>query len=201
MIDYFALVSEPRRPWLEPDVLKQKFLTLSASLHPDRIHSAGAAAWAGAATSFAELNAAYTCLADPKSRLRHLLELELGAKPKDIEEIPAALADVFADVAMTCRSTDGFLAERSRGTSPLLQVQRFEHAQDWVDKLQALQQKLSGVQGQLLEELKALDGRWVNLAAEARHEILSNLEELYRLFGYFNRWNKQINERLVQLAI
>ena len=201
MIDYFALVSEPRRPWLEPDVLKQKFLTLSASLHPDRIHSAGAAARAGAATSFAELNAAYTCLADPKSRLRHLLELELGAKPKDIEEIPAALADVFADVAMTCRSTDGFLAERSRGTSPLLQVQRFEHAQDWVDKLQALQQKLSGVQGQLLDELKALDGRWVNLAAEARHEILSNLEELYRLFGYFNRWNKQINERLVQLAI
>jgi hypothetical protein len=80
-------------------------------------------------------------------------------------------------------------------------VQRFEHAQDWVDKLQALQQKLSGVQGQLLDELKALDGRWVNLAAEARHEILSNLEELYRLFGYFNRWNKQINERLVQLAI
>jgi curved DNA-binding protein CbpA len=201
VIDYFALVSEPRRPWLEPDVLKQKFLTLSASLHPDRIHSAGAAARAGAATSFAELNAAYTCLADPKSRLRHLLELELGAKPKDIEEIPAALADVFADVAMTCRSTDGFLAERSRGTSPLLQVQRFEHAQDWVDKLLALQQKLSGVQGQLLDELKALDGRWVNLAAEARHEILSNLEELYRLFGYFNRWNKQINERLVQLAI
>jgi hypothetical protein len=201
MTDCFAPFSEPRRPWLEADVLKQKFLTLSASLHPDRIHSAGAAARAGAATSFAELNAAYTCLAEPKSRLRHLLELELGAQPKDIEQIPAALAEVFAAVAMTCRSTDGFLAEKSRVTSPLLQVQWFERGQAWVEKLQALQQELSGVQGQLLAELKALDARWVNVAAEARQKILPNLEELYRLFGYFNRWNKQIHERLVQLAI
>ena len=60
---------------------------------------------------------------------------------------------------------------------------------------------LGGGQGQLLAKLKALDARWMNLAAEARRELLPNLEELYRLFGYFNRWNKQIDERLVQLAI
>ena len=27
------------------------------------------------------------------------------------------------------------------------------------------------------------------------------LEELYRLFGYFNRWNSQIQERIVQLTL
>jgi hypothetical protein len=147
------------------------------------------------------LNAAYTCLAEPKSRLRHLLELELGAQPKDIEQIPAELAEVFAGVAKTCRSTDGFLAEKSRVTSPLLQVQWFERGQAWVEALQALRQELGGGQGQLLAKLKALDARWMNLAAEARRELLPNLEELYRLFGYFNRWNKQIDERLVQLAM
>jgi DnaJ-domain-containing protein 1 len=223
MTDCFALLSETRRPWLEAAALKQKFLALSASLHPDKVHSAGAAARSGAAKSFAELNAAHQCLAEPKSRLLHLLELELGAKPKDIQEIPAALADQFAEVAITCRNADQFLAEKSRVTSPLLQVQWFERGQGWVEKLQALQQKLNGLHGRLLAALKTLDGRWmqaeaVRLPAETkpsltaqnagstaeagtRREILAEAEKLYRLFAYFNRWSGQIQERIVQLSI
>ena len=27
------------------------------------------------------------------------------------------------------------------------------------------------------------------------------IEELYRLFGYFNRWQRQIQERVVQLSL
>lgn len=224
MTDCFALLNEPRRPWLEAGALKQTFLALSASLHPDKIHSAGAAARFDAAKLFAELNAAYHCLAEPKSRLLHLLELELGAKPKDIQQIPAALADQFAEVAMTCRGADGFLAERSRVTSPLLQVQWFERGQAWVEKLQALQQKLDGLHGQLLAELKTLDEKWTKAGAgqppagepaaarpadqtagagksAARQELLAEMEQLYRLFGYFNRWSRQLQERVVQLSI
>lgn len=201
MTDNFALLSEPRRPWLDADALKQKFLALSASVHPDKIHSAGEAERAAAAKSFAELNAAYSCLAKPKSRLLHLLELELGSRPKDIQQIPTGLADLFAEVATTCRSVDGFLAEKSKVTSPLLQVQWFERGQEWVEKLNALQQKLNGLHGQLLEKLKSLDAEWMNADAGARQELLARIEELYRLFGYFNRWNKQIQERVVQLSI
>jgi curved DNA-binding protein CbpA len=200
MTDYFALLSAPRRPWLDAEELKQKFLTLGADLHPDRMHTAGAEAAAAAAKSFAELNAAYTCLAEPKSRLLHLLELERGAKPKDIEQIPGALADVFAEVATACRGADGFLTEKGRVTSPLLLVEWFGRSQDWVDKLQALQQKLADLHGKLLAELKAVDTRWLPAETPARPAILADLEELYRLFGYFNRWNKQIQERLVRLA-
>src|SRR5271167_1774936 len=98
MIDYFALLNEPRRPWLDADSLRQKFRALSASAHPDKVRATGELEKSGAAKSFAELNAAYHCLAEPKSRLRHLLELELGAKPGDIRQIPAALADLFAEV-------------------------------------------------------------------------------------------------------
>ncbi len=63
MSDYFALLNEPRRPWLEADPLKQKFLVLSASIHPDKIHSAGESEKSATAKQFAELNAAYNCLA------------------------------------------------------------------------------------------------------------------------------------------
>jgi hypothetical protein len=37
--DHFALLNEPRRPWIDPEALKQKFLSLSSQFHPDRFHS------------------------------------------------------------------------------------------------------------------------------------------------------------------
>jgi DnaJ-domain-containing protein 1 len=201
MTDNFALLNEPRRPWLDADLLKQKFLALSANLHPDRIHSASEADKIGATKKFTELNAAFNCLAEPKLRLLHLLELELGAKPKDIQQIPAALADLFAEIANTCRSADGFLAEKNKATSPLVQVQLFERGQDWVQKLDGLQRKLNELREKLADELKTLDAQWISAGAVARQEILPKLEELYRLFSYFNRWNGQIQERVVQLSL
>src|SRR3984957_869784 len=200
MTDNFALLNEPRRPWLDADLLKQKFLTLSTNAHPDRIHSANESDKTAATKMFTELNAAFNCLAEPKRRLLHLLELELGAKPKDIQTIPSALADLFAEVSMVCRNTDGFLAEKSKVTSPLLQVQLFERGQDWVEKLNVLQRKLNELREKLTEELKSLDAQWISVDAASRKEILPKLEELYRLFGYFNRWNGQIQERVVQLS-
>lgn len=200
MSDHFALLNEPRRPWLDVDLLKQKFLALASDAHPDRVHNASQSEKAGATQRYAQLNAAYNCLAEPKLRLLHLLELELGAKPKDIQTIPAALADLFAEVANTCRNADGFLVEKTKTTSPLLQVQLFERGQDWVEKLNGLQRKLNELREQLTGELKSLDAQWVSADAASRREILPKLEELYRLFGYFNRWNSQIQERVVQLS-
>ena len=116
------------------------------------------------------------------------------------EQLVAALADLFAEVANSCRSADGFLAEKSKATSPLVQVQLFERGQDWVEKLNGLQRKLNELREKLTTELKSLDAQWVSADAAARRDILPKLEELYRLFGYFNRWNNQIQERVVQLS-
>jgi hypothetical protein len=200
MTDNFALLDETRRPWLDADLLKQKFLALSANVHPDKIHSASESKKSASTKNFAELNASYNCLAEPKSRLLHLLELELGAKPKDIEQIPTALADLFAEVSTVCRSTDGFLTEKNKTTSPLLQVQLFERGQEWVEQLNILQKKLNELREKLTGELKSLDAKWIIADAVSRKEILPKLEGLYRLFGYFNRWNSQIQERIVQLS-
>ena len=135
MPDHFALLGETRRPWLDEDLLKQKFRDLSGKFHPDKIQATNEADAVSATKNFAELNAAYHCLADPKLRLLHLLELELGAKPKDIQQIPSALADLFAEVARVCRDADHFLAEKEQVTSPLLLVQLFQRGQDWIEPL------------------------------------------------------------------
>ena len=197
MSDYFALLNESRRPWLDADLLKKKFLTLASDLHPDRIHNASEAEKTAATKRYAELNAAYNCLLEPKSRLLHLLELELGAKPKDVQQIPPALADLFAEVANNCRNADSFLVEKRAVTSPLLQVQWFERAQEWIERLNGLQKKLGGLHDQLLGELKAADANW---PTAPRPELLARLEELYRLFSYFNRWSRQLQERIVRLS-
>ena len=195
MTDYFRLLDLPRRPWLDPEAVKQQFFDRSSAAHPDRVHTAAAAEKTEANRAFADLNAAHQCLAEPKSRLLHLLELERGAKPADIQEIPGELADLFATVATRCRETDLFLAEKARATSPLVQVTLFEQAQLWLEKLEALQSKLDACQADLTQQLQALDARWPATEAAARERLLADLESLYRLFGYFNRWHRQLAER------
>ena len=201
MTDYFSLLDEPRRPWLDISALKQKFLSLSSTLHPDKIHSAGESERSAATKSFAELNAAYNCLAEPKSRLLHLLQLELGAKPKDVQQIPPALADLFVEVAAACRDSDAFLAEKRKITSPLVQVGFFERGQEWVERLQQTQARLGDLKEKLVAELKSTDTAWASGTAAERKSLLAGLENLYRLFSYLNRWNSQIQERLVQLTL
>ena len=200
MTDYFALLQESRRPWIDPDLLRQKFLTLASDFHPDRVHEASDSERAGVTNRYAELNAAFQCLAEPKLRLRHLLELELGSKPQDIETIPSALANFFAEVATTCRNADIFLAEKKQVLSPILQVQLFERGQDWLEELSTLQGKLNTLKEKLTEDLKSTDRNWMTCDSESRQKLLSNLEEIYRLFGYFNRWTNQIHERILQLS-
>src|SRR5947209_8387527 len=99
MLDYFALLNQPRRPWLDADLLQQTFLALSAEAHPDRVHNAEEANKSRAQHRFTELNAAYNCLREPKTRLRHLLELEAGAKPADMQAIPPQLMNAFLEVS------------------------------------------------------------------------------------------------------
>jgi DnaJ-domain-containing protein 1 len=199
MSDYFLLLGEPRRPWLDSELLKQKFLTLSADAHPDRVHSAAPSEKDAAQQRYTALNAAYNCLKDPKDRLRHLLELESGAKPKDIQTIPSDLMDFFMEVSQLCRQTDSFLVEKNASASPLIQVQMFERSQDWTEKLMALQKALNSRREQLVSELKILDAGW-KVAERQDDAVLQRLEAIYRLFSYYARWGGQLQERIVQLA-
>jgi DnaJ-domain-containing protein 1 len=198
MTDFFALLNEARRPWIDPDALKQKFLALSTAVHPDRVHHAAEAERHAAHQRYTELNTAYNCLREPKERLRHLLELERGAKPQDIERIPPDMADSFFEVGKLCREADSFLATKDRTTSPLLKAGMFEEGHERADKLQALQRKINARRDELLSELKAMNPAW---EAGGSARTYDRLEEIYRLLGYFGRWSEQLQERLMLLAL
>jgi DnaJ-domain-containing protein 1 len=205
MIDHFALLNEPRHPWIEADALKQKFFQLSGGVHPDRIHNASAVEKNDANKRYADLNAAYNVLREPKERLLHLFEVELGEKPKDIQRIPPGTMDLFVEVGQTCRDVDTFLAEKSKVTAPLLKVQMFEAGMEWTDKLNLLQQKINAKRDELTAELKQMNAVWdaapaIGSSERAKTLPLERLEQIYRVFSYVARWTEQIQERAVQLS-
>lgn len=199
MTDYFKLLEQPRRPWLDADVLKQKFLALSAQAHPDRVHNAPEPERRAAGERSAELNAAYQCLREPKERLKHLLELESGARSADIQQVPAELTEPFFEIGRLCREADGFIAEKAKMTSPILRAQLFERGADCMDRLTAMQGKIGGQREELLAELKAMNAAWESMAPGAPLP-LARLEEIRRRLGYFARWSEQIQERMVKLS-
>ena len=206
MTDYFALMDEPRRPWIDPESIRSKFLSLSVAAHPDRVHAAGAAATGAAAEQFAQLNAAHLCLREPRARLRHLLELERGIRPAEVQRTPPALMDRFLEVGQLCQNLDRFLAGKAQLTAPMLKVRAFEQGLDWLDQIQSLQGKIADEQRRLEVELQAMNPAWLQApppgaATRSASLPLDRLEEIYRVISYFARWMAQLQERSVLLAL
>jgi DnaJ-domain-containing protein 1 len=198
--NYFTLLSEPLRPWLDPEALKQRFLNLSAEVHPDRVHQATPEEQGAAQARYTELNAAYQCLREPRQRLRHLLELERGAKLDELLQVPQDLMDVFFNVSQLCRQVDAFLAEKANAVSPMLKVQIFEQGLEWTDKLMSMQKEITARLEQLSAEVKAVDRQWIDAKASSRESLLNRLETIARLLGFYERWGSQIQERIVRLS-
>lgn len=201
MPDYFALLELPRRPWLDPLTLREKFLALSAAAHPDRVHDQGEAARRSAHERSAVLNAAYQCLREPKDRLRHLLALERGAPPDELQRVEPQLLELFAGVNDICRRADAILQEKKALSSPMLQVKWFEQAQECRERLQQAARELAGRGERLDGELKQADEQWTRATVGDRSGMLERLEEMYRLYGFFHRWNGQVQGRMMQFDL
>jgi len=198
--DPFVLLGVSRRPWIDSETLKQKFLSLSADCHPDRVHQATESQKRAAQDRFTELNTAYQSLLDDRERLLHLAELELGRRAAKVQNIPAELMTLFLEVGKLCREADAFLAEKAAQTSPLLKVQLFERAQIWIEQLRALQQQVMQSRDLLLTEIKKMDVGWEMASAAEKGLRLRRLQEIAGLMNYSKKWNAQIQERIVQLS-
>jgi hypothetical protein len=204
--DFFALLNEPRRPWLDPEAVQARFLQLSAEIHPDRVHNRPSHEKLEANQRFATLNAACRCLQEPKDRLRHLVELERGAKLSQLERLPAAAMNFYFEIGRLCREVDQFLGEPPGETSPLFRLQRFERTAAWTEKLLHAQSALNARRRELDADAKALNPAWENApppgSTERRMSLpLDRLEQLYREFSYVSRWTGEVAEKLVQLSL
>ena len=193
MTDYFALLNEPRQPWLEEETLKAKFFALSTSVHPDRVHALPDTERKTAHDHYTQLNAAYNCLREPKERLRHLLELKVGRKPAPVQQVPADLVELFFEIGHATRAADEFLKRKATVTSPLLLVDLFDEGQSVSERLAGLRDNLTARQNQLTNELKTLNNDW--------QQQLERLEQIQQTLSYLHRWTAQLQERIVLLTL
>ena len=194
MTDYFALLNQPRAPWLDPDQLKDAYHKQTLQTHPDsRADRAGSEQ---TDASFARLNEAYQVLQDPKRRLHHLLSLEGRAPSSADQTVPKQLHDLFPAIgALTQRAN--LLLEKIQGTSnalsrSLLKPQLLE-VQKETKEVRSQIQDLSDAS---LAELREINAAWAKNPADQ----IEGLSNLYFAFAYLTRWSSQLDELAFQLS-
>ena len=195
MTDYFALLDQPRAPWLDQAKLKEVFRQRTLVEHPDsqRNRSSGEKS----ESTFLKLNEAYQVLSDPKRRLHHLLSLEGHAPSSNDQIIPKELHDLFPEIGALSQKTKKLLEETratSNALSRALLKPRILEAQN---ETAEVREKLHGFEEMALTELHRINESWVKDSTE-RIEGLSNL---YFVFAYLNRWSAQLDEMAFQLSL
>jgi curved DNA-binding protein CbpA len=195
MIDYFALLDQPHRPWLDPDKLKNTYHQKTLQAHPDAQTSRPGADATDA--TFTSLNEAYQVLQDPKRRLQHLLSLS-GAAPSSTDQtVPKQLHDLFPEVgALTQRAN--LLLETIRATSnalsrSLLKPQILEVQ----NEAKEVRERIQNLSDASLAELRQINAAW----AKNRAEQIEGLSNLYFAFAYLTRWSTQLDEMTFQLSL
>jgi curved DNA-binding protein CbpA len=183
MIDYFALLGQPRAPWLDPASLKETFHQKTLRNHPD-ITTAG-----GTGGSFAELNEAYQVLQDPKRRLHHLLSLENHA-PSANQTVPDDLQELFLQIGALNQGATQLL-EKMRAASNPLSRSLFK------GEMVAAQKAV----GDLRDSVQGLSSAATEQLRETQPGQLDEIAVLYQRFAYLGRWSAQLDELTFQLGL
>lgn len=189
MTDHFAVLEQPRAPWLDPEALKEIYHRKTLQSHPDT-------AAPDHPGNFAQLNEAYQVLQDPKRRLHHLLSLEDSAPPAGHQSVPQELEDLFLLIGASTQRANALL-EKSRITSNALSrsillpqvVQMQKEIADFREKIRGLDDAASA-------QLRELSSEWSN--HDDTH--VTALTDLYFKFAYLGRWSSQLEELAFQLA-
>lgn len=184
MNDAFAFFDLPRRPWLEPEPLKEEFHRRSARLHPDAGGEAGA---------FRDLNAAYQILRDPVSRLRHLLELEAPEELARQWPIPPGLADLFMRTGAARQQTEQLLVRQRAAGSPLAKALLAGECAAQTRQLAAILEAVEAASAQVTARLHSMEGAWKG--------ALPELARCHAEASYLAKWGQQLRELALQIDL
>ena len=187
-LDYFAVLQQPRRPWLDPEQLKREYQRLTFERHPDRADAPSQG------LNFAEVNQAYRVLSNPKMRLEHLLSLE--ASVSQTSEVPAEIADAFMDTASLVNQIDELLQRRQAAASVLAKSILRNEVSAMQQRATVTLNSLDKLHADALHTLQQLDERWIS----DRARTVPELGRLAQRFGYLDRWIGQLREKQFQLA-
>ena len=194
MVNHFARFGFEPRPWIDAELLKQRFLELTAETHPDK---AAPAEKADFEKNFQQLNESYQIIRSTRARLLHLLELSGLPKQEHVQNVPPDALEFFAQVAAVTKDADNLIKEKLASSSPMLKVQLMERALEQATAIQSLQEELRGRIGLIEDRLQILSRDWTEPPSVAG---LNSLKECAAALGFLDRWTAQLQERVGSLT-
>lgn len=182
MTDYFALLSQPRRPRLNEGDLKSVYLRLSAEVHPDV---------GGNPERFRDVQEGYQILLRPALRLRHLLDLEFG----EGIALPASRhQEVFLQVGAAVQAARRAWQEHNAARSALARAVGVSGVRAAVGLLENAEDAVGVVLEEAGRDLDAVDADWP-LGESGR------LVNLTSDWIYLSRWQGELSEWRFRLTM
>ncbi|HEY1771248.1 MAG TPA: hypothetical protein VGG02_13435 [Chthoniobacterales bacterium] len=179
MTDYFALLGEARRPWLEPEELKEKYHAQARAGSPNE-----------------ELNEAFRVLSEPRLRLQHLLALEKIETPAG-RAIPPEVAELFWRGGNVLRETESWLRRNAEASGQLARAMLHPQRLKLNERLTSLESGLNASHEATLGRLQTLDARWATRAPNDAAELI----EIYDSLSYLARLRERAAEKRLQLEL
>jgi hypothetical protein len=183
MIDYFALLGIERRPAITEEAVKGAYFRKSETVHSDPARSGEVFA----------LNAAFQTIANPATRLQHLLELEFGDAAGG--QIPPELGELFGTIVDVLQTADRELGSLSARSAPVLRALAYQRLDGLREGLERVEKELSYRESGLLAEVARLDQGWLKSAVEARRP----LAQIGLGLTFIQKWLAQVRERKIRL--
>jgi len=168
MIDYFALLDIERRPAITEESLKQSYFRKTESLRLEE----------SATDALASLNMAFRTIANPATRIQHLLSLEFGDARGG--QIGSDLGEFFGSVVQALQ---------------LLRALAFQRMVEVREKLIQIGSELTHWESSLLSEVGQLDILWAERPAQCREP----LAEIALRLKFVQKWLSEVRERKIRL--
>jgi len=191
MTDYFALLDQPRAPWLDPESLKDAYHRKTLQTHPDTATAESTEA------GFAELNKAYQVLHDPKRRLHHLLDLEGSAPSAADQTVPQELHDLFPAIGALSQRANLFLGKMRTASTALSRSLLKPELLQLQKETTELRERIQTLSDTALAQLREANSRWDKNSSQD----IAALSNLYFTFAYLGRWSSQLDELAFQLSL
>lgn len=181
---------------LDADELKRQYHAVSRETHPDANRTE-----TGSQSDSAETNAAYQCLLQPSTRLRHLLVLIAPGEVTKLKggQIPDTYIDIFSRIANAVQGADQMIARKKGATSALAQAllaaDEMEAREALEDAGALLADQRAAIESENLPAIDAL------LASEQVDQsvIVEKISESYRALGFLDKWQAQVRAKLLEL--
>ena len=183
MEDAFSLFGLDRRPLIDEVALKERYLRLAATWHPDVA--------CGNDEKFHLVQDAYKTLREPARRLRHLMELEFfgGGGQSD----STAHAELFMSAGSAVQAAKAVFLRSQNTTTALARALLAPDIAAALEEVRGALQSIRQARDQLKVRLENLDMRWPEVSPDELADLASSS-------AFLLRWKSQLSEWEFRLA-